>query len=72
MGGCACNEISRLGSEIDSLRCIIAGTIRTCVFLFNTIFLSSHTYPEKVEGTMNMGYVISDTVLGLELARGRP
>ena len=37
-----------------------------CLFFFNTIFVSSHMYPENPEGTqvivgsMNMGY-ISDT-----------
>ena len=39
---------------------------RELVFFFNTIFVSSHIYPENPEGTqvivgsMNMGY-ISDT-----------
>ena len=40
---------------------------------FNTIFVSSHMYPEKPEGTqviigsMNMGYDIYPTLPGIEL-----
>ena len=55
-----------------SVNCLSLIIIRFFLFFFNTIFVSSHMYPENPEGTqviigsMNMGYIYP-TLPGIEL-----